>query len=112
VVSGRNRESRSREAAGRRNSREAVPNGEGEMETRADKIATGVWESVKAKYAQDNECSRRIVTDWLPVHDGVTSHSRVSAVVAGRKWQAKVASEWENTRRKAHGGLLEHATSS
>jgi len=31
VPSGRNRESRSREAAGRRNSREAVPNGEGGM---------------------------------------------------------------------------------
>lgn len=52
MLSGRNRESRSREAAGRRNSREAVPNGEGGMEmvrknrdgrfgTRKSKVQTG-----------------------------------------------------------------------
>jgi len=41
--------SRSPQSAGRGNYREAVPNGEDGMEMSTGKIATGVWESAKAK---------------------------------------------------------------
>jgi hypothetical protein len=65
VLSGRNRESRSREAAGRRNSREAVPNGKGEMEAARSK-SRGVSGGEKAKYQNaqgDADSSVRLVTD-------------------------------------------------